>query len=448
MIYTTVDNFYLTEDQLLSSPSRQDGISFEDEQQLRMYACDLIQEVGILLLCPQQVLATAQVLLHRFYCKKSFKNYMVKHVAMGCLLLGSKLEEVHQDIRDICLVVHRVLSLRESITESSLLDLHSSKYVQLKSNIIKAERHILKNLQFIMHVDHPHKFTLTLLNVLFLKNTQEALMQEAWNLANDSLRSTLCVRYKSNVVACGIIYLAARRYGVYLPDELEWWTLVGAQYADVMKVVDTLEELYTLKKPAYVAVYHGEKGKEEEDKVDKSDNSSTSQSRSEGDVGDKQEKDTTDTNDAQQSQSDQKVTSGDEPQYRKKTDDVDMDTEYSDKERSKRPRLYGNTMKGEVEKGEIGQMGYGRQSRNPDDDVSRPGSTEDRRTREPRDWEYEERERFDRSRDKWRYDSRRGGVMRDSRHKRSRHRSRDRDRNKEKSRDKDRERGFKDKKYY
>jgi hypothetical protein len=29
-------------------------------------------------------------------------------------------------------------------------------------------------------------------------------------MANDSLRSTLCVRYRSEVVACGILFTAAR----------------------------------------------------------------------------------------------------------------------------------------------------------------------------------------------------------------------------------------------
>lgn len=41
-------------------------------------------------------------------------------------------------------------------------------------------------------------------------------MQEAWNIANDSLRTALCVRYRAQVVACGILFLAARRLKVGL----------------------------------------------------------------------------------------------------------------------------------------------------------------------------------------------------------------------------------------
>lgn len=140
MIYTAIDTFYLTDQQLKTSPSRKDGIDEATETTLRIYGCDLIQESGILLklyplrssvhlislilvfgrlennlsmffklqkilseviielflvyvdhilfyiaffislsmLRPQAVMATGQVLFHRFYCKKSFARFNVK----------------------------------------------------------------------------------------------------------------------------------------------------------------------------------------------------------------------------------------------------------------------------------------------------------------------------------------------------------------------------------
>lgn len=130
MIYTAIDTFYLTDEQLKKSPSRKDGIDEATETTLRIYGCDLIQESGILLrlypfclqfiflllillgnfifllyqlkrsFCgtecfdlyfqipffdgyldcfrPQAVMATGQVLFHRFYCKKSFARFSVK----------------------------------------------------------------------------------------------------------------------------------------------------------------------------------------------------------------------------------------------------------------------------------------------------------------------------------------------------------------------------------
>ena len=49
MIYTAIDTFYLTQEQLLDSPSRKDDIDEQTENNLRLYGCELIQEGGILL---------------------------------------------------------------------------------------------------------------------------------------------------------------------------------------------------------------------------------------------------------------------------------------------------------------------------------------------------------------------------------------------------------------
>ncbi|RZC59064.1 hypothetical protein C5167_006365 [Papaver somniferum] len=77
MIFTAIDTFYLTDEQLKNSPSRKDGVNESTENTLRIYGCDLIQEGGILLKLPQVVMATGQVLFHRFYCKKSFARFNI-----------------------------------------------------------------------------------------------------------------------------------------------------------------------------------------------------------------------------------------------------------------------------------------------------------------------------------------------------------------------------------
>lgn len=65
---------------------RADGIPREVETQLQIYGCQLIQEGGILLKLPQAVMATGQVLLHRFYVKESLKKYNIKVPTLSHLL--------------------------------------------------------------------------------------------------------------------------------------------------------------------------------------------------------------------------------------------------------------------------------------------------------------------------------------------------------------------------
>ena len=49
--------------------------------------------------------------------------------------------------------------------------------------LIRTERHLLKEMGFVCHVEHPHKFIFNYLQQLEV--TDEAVKQDAWNLAND-----------------------------------------------------------------------------------------------------------------------------------------------------------------------------------------------------------------------------------------------------------------------
>ncbi|XP_010557885.1 PREDICTED: cyclin-L1-1 [Tarenaya hassleriana] len=250
MIYTAIDNFYLTDEQLGNSPSRKDGIDESTENTLRIYGCDLIQEGGILLRLPQAVMATGQVLFHRFYCKKSLLKFDVKIVAASCVWLASKLEENPRKARQVIIVFHRMECRRENLPIEHL-DLYSKKFSELKVELSRTERHILKEMGFVCHVEHPHKF---ISNYLATLETPPELRQEAWNLANDSLRTTLCVRFKSEIVACGVVYAAARRFQVPLPENPPWWRAFDADKSGIDEVCRVLAHLYSLPKAQYISV--------------------------------------------------------------------------------------------------------------------------------------------------------------------------------------------------
>lgn len=70
-----------------------------------------------------------------------------------------------------------------------------------------------------------------------------------------SLRTTLCVRFKSEVVACGVVYAAARRFQVSLPENPPWWLAFDADQAGIEEVCRVLAHLYTLPKAQYIPVY-------------------------------------------------------------------------------------------------------------------------------------------------------------------------------------------------
>ncbi|KAL7590190.1 hypothetical protein Lser_V15G40174 [Lactuca serriola] len=133
MISAAVDTFYLTDEQLHNSPSRKDGIDEATKTTLRIYGCDLIQESGILLRIPQHVMATGQVLFHRFYCKTSFVRFNVKRIVAACIWLASRQGENPRRARDVINVFQIMEYRRENLT----LDyLDASSMVQLATTYV------------------------------------------------------------------------------------------------------------------------------------------------------------------------------------------------------------------------------------------------------------------------------------------------------------------------
>ena len=113
MIVTNVDNFYVTDDKIINSPSRERGVSEEDEFAMRVHGCELVQEAAVLLKASQQVACTGQVLLHRFYAKRSMVKFDVRRVAATAVFLACKLEECPRKLRDVVNVFHRMSRRRE-----------------------------------------------------------------------------------------------------------------------------------------------------------------------------------------------------------------------------------------------------------------------------------------------------------------------------------------------
>ncbi|XP_060252560.1 cyclin-L2 isoform X3 [Ovis aries] len=190
-------------------------------------------------------MATGQVLFQRFFYTKSFVKHSMEHVSMACVHLASKIEEAPRRIRDVINVFHRLRHLREKKKPVPLL--LDQDYVNLKNQIIKAERRVLKELGFCVHVKHPHKIIVMYLQVLECERNQH-LVQTSWNYMNDSLRTDVFVRFQPESIACACIYLAARTLEIPLPNRPHWFLLFGATEEEIQEICLKILQLYTRKK--------------------------------------------------------------------------------------------------------------------------------------------------------------------------------------------------------
>ncbi|XP_026061632.1 cyclin-L1-like isoform X1 [Carassius auratus] len=244
-VFLAIDSSLVPEETLSTTPSMLDGLGHETETDLRILGCELIQAAGILLRLPQVAMATGQVLFQRFFYSKSFIKHSFEIVAMACVNLASKIEESPRRVRDVINVFHHLNQGKGKKSTPLVLD---QNYINTKNQLIKAERRVLKELGFCVHVKHPHKIIVMYLQVLECEKNQ-MLVQTAWNYMNDALRTNVFVRFEPETIACACIYLAARVLQIPLPSKPYWYLVFGASKEDIKEICISTMKLYSREKP-------------------------------------------------------------------------------------------------------------------------------------------------------------------------------------------------------
>ncbi|ORY05601.1 cyclin-like protein, partial [Basidiobolus meristosporus CBS 931.73] len=232
--------WYIKNVDFRKTPSANDGIPYEKEVADRAKGCTFIVSVGMGLKLPQLTLATATVYFHRFYLRRSLKEFHYYDMGATCILLASKVEETGRKLRDIINVCAQKaqkndkLFLEENSKAVSSIQriISSQEFQRWKDTILYNEEVLLETLCFDLAVEHPYKILLSLVKEL---RGSKKLAQTAWAFINDSLRSILCITYPPQVVAASALYVASR----FLEETLTttgthgWWELIGVEFNDM-----------------------------------------------------------------------------------------------------------------------------------------------------------------------------------------------------------------------
>lgn len=229
-------------------------------EDLRIFACDLIQSSGITLKLPQMAMTTAQMLLQRVYHRPdyTFDQHPLDITAMAALFLAAKIEENPRKARELIDVFTRVLS--KKMHKKILLSLN--QHEKVREELITTERRLLKALGFNLLSSYPHKIIVTtyngILSVLDPENNvwkerdNRELLQLAWNYCNDSLRTEVFIKFSQEAVACACIQLACCDTHMLFPkstDGREWYCLFSKDGSDVECAIQMIKNLYIRKKP-------------------------------------------------------------------------------------------------------------------------------------------------------------------------------------------------------
>ena len=239
---------------------------------LLAYGAALIAECAAALAAPPQVAPTASVLFHRYCALAPFTattaaTHTPAAAAAAALYVALKVEEAAgaATARRLIQVMARrearwVAEARRGGVEAGEgvgggrapprpplppppppLELWSRPYEAARAGLVAAERRLLVALGFNLRVEAPHGPALQAC-AHALAGAEAgwagapvgglsapppgALASDAWALCNASLRTPLCLRHGAPAIACGAVWLAARRLAIPLPERPRgWWEL-------------------------------------------------------------------------------------------------------------------------------------------------------------------------------------------------------------------------------
>ncbi|KAG6817089.1 hypothetical protein H0H87_012857 [Tephrocybe sp. NHM501043] len=239
--------------QIQSTPSREDGIPDDLEEDLRAYGCRLIHEAGILLNQKQVAVAAAQIIFHRFWYVTSMKQFGVGDIGMGALYLASKLEECPLRIRDLINVYDLLLqraehSLKVNATMTfkyTPMSYFGNTFYDLKDALVVAEMQLLKRLGFNVQVVLPYGTLVNYMRLLGL-TSREDVCSRAWGYLNDALQTPVYAVYQVPTIVSAAILLTVRHLNIPLPSTPPncWWELFDASWEDIWSVCGYVMRLY------------------------------------------------------------------------------------------------------------------------------------------------------------------------------------------------------------
>jgi len=199
---------------------------------------------------PQLTIATATVFCHRFYSRHAHAaaENSIFTIATACLFLAGKVEETPKSLREVVRVSYLVQHKNEY--DFAVKQIHQQDcFEDQKQRLLNAERLLLHALRFDFNVDHPYKHILSLAKRAFedvhvTQNFSRNLTQVAWNFANDSLRTTLCLQFNARSIAAAVLYLASKLSRAMEDAPKDTWDSFGVAKNHCNEISNQIMDLY------------------------------------------------------------------------------------------------------------------------------------------------------------------------------------------------------------
>jgi len=201
------NNWLFTKEEIENSPSR-NFMSLSKENDTRRIACKFIQNVARAprINLSRSAITTAQILLHRYYMRKSFSDNNPWDVSIGALFLASKLVSEYSS-RISKYLIHECARVAKKIHDQRYeLNPNEKEYGYWKNNMYYYEMEILRIICYDLTFEEPFSFCANLCDKI---NASSEIRAVSCYLLDESfIRTTLCLQYPSKTIAAGALLLS------------------------------------------------------------------------------------------------------------------------------------------------------------------------------------------------------------------------------------------------
>jgi len=203
----------------------------EEYQKIIIFFANVIQALGENLKVRQQVIATATIYFKRFYARYSLLCVDPLLMAPTSIYLASKVEEFGM------LSNNRIITTCQQVVKSKFSYAYNQDFPYRIQNILECEFYLLEAMDCCLILFHPYRPLLQYIQDL---NQDDALLQIAWRIINDSLRTDVSLLYPPYMIALAALNLASV---MMQRDTKQWFAELSI---DLDKLVDITRQILAL----------------------------------------------------------------------------------------------------------------------------------------------------------------------------------------------------------
>ncbi|ELT95692.1 hypothetical protein CAPTEDRAFT_154644 [Capitella teleta] len=204
----------------------------EEYNKIMIFFTNFIQALGEQLKLRQQVIATATIYFKRFYARNSLKCIDPLLMAPTCVFLASKVEEIG------VITNSRLITTCQQVVKNKFAYAFQQEFPFRVQSVLECEFYLIESMDCCLILYHPYR---PLLQYAKDIDHDDSLLQMAWRIVNDSLRTDVPLLYPPYLIALASLHMACV---IQQKDAKQWFAELSVDMDKILEIARYILALY------------------------------------------------------------------------------------------------------------------------------------------------------------------------------------------------------------